>query len=138
MLQRNLLHYEGRYTLVRAAVWPRDELLQFNRTFGGVGEEWSRAVEPANRNATHRIATIDIPELIAQSPFQRVDLLKVDIKGAEIELFSSNPHGWLQLVDNIVIELHGEVAKKTFFDAIHKKHFNVSTCDELTVCLSSS
>jgi FkbM family methyltransferase len=136
MLQRNLLPYEGRYTLIRAAVWPRAELLRFNKTVAGLGREWARRVEPADCDTMDDIETIDIPGLIARSPYKRVSLLKVDIEGAETELFGSEPRTWLRLVDNIVIELHGDVAKKSFFDAIDEKRFNISICDELTVCLS--
>ena len=123
MLQRNLLPYDGRYSLIKAAVWPRADLLRFNKTFAGPGQEWARTVEPANGDAKDSIETIDIPGLIARSPYKRVSLLKVDIEGAERELFISEPHIWLELVDNIVIELHGELATQAFFDAIDVTRF---------------
>jgi hypothetical protein len=66
---------------------------------------------------------------------QRISLLKIDIEGSEIDLFRSDTT-WLRQVDNIVIELHGDEARDTFFCKIDKSRFEISTCDELTVCLS--
>jgi FkbM family methyltransferase len=95
------------------------------------GEEWGIRVVPAEAGA---VRTVTIPELIRMSGQDRVSLLKVDIEGAETELFQSC-QGWLPQVDNIVVELHGANAEKIFHSAIAGSGFVVSQCDELTVCL---
>jgi hypothetical protein len=64
--------------------------------------------------------------------------LKIDIEGAELELFSSGTDRWLDLVDNIVIELHGKKCSEAFFKAIDGRGFDISSCGELTVCLGRS
>jgi hypothetical protein len=45
-------------------------------------------------------------EILDYSGFKRVDLLKVDIDGAERELFSMRDLSWLACVDAIAIEFH--------------------------------
>jgi hypothetical protein len=63
-----------------------------------------------------------------------VDLLKVDIEGAEKTVFLSAP--WLDLVKNIVIELHGDEERRVFLNAIDGRGYAVTECGELTVCLT--
>jgi FkbM family methyltransferase len=139
LLERNLLPYKGRYKTVRAAVWPRAEKLRFNTEFSGVGQEWERTVERSDDSVnTECVKAITIPALIEISGFDRVSILKVDIEGAERELFGSGSDEWLDKVNNIVIELHGPGCSQAFFDAIKGRHFDVSVCQELTVCLSGS
>jgi len=50
-------------------------------------------------------ACVDIPGLMAEYGLTRIDLLKIDIEGAEKELFLA-ADGWIDKVDAIVIELH--------------------------------
>jgi FkbM family methyltransferase len=136
ILEKNLSFYRGRYDAIQAALWPRAEKLQFNNLFSNVGQEWARRVEkvaPSVQLSEH-IKTVDIGTLIKRSRFDRVSILKIDIEGAEGELFSSAIE-WLDLVDNIVIELHGQECHDAFFRAIRGRRFSISTRGELTVCL---
>ena len=136
ILQKNIGPYGGRCTPIRAAVWPRAEKLRFSTSFSDAGQEWARAVEkaPADLSLSEHIETVDIPTLIGLSRFDRVSILKIDIEGAERELFSSSTE-WLNQIDNIVIELHGPECQKAFFEAIDGRSFDISSCGELTVCL---
>jgi FkbM family methyltransferase len=136
MLERNLLPYRGRCRPIRAAVWPHAEPLQMKAGTTGAGREWGRSIEPKGVSTLDCIDAIDLPTLISLGGFDRVSILKVDIEGAETELFRVRYDRWLDLVDNIVIELHGAEARQAFFEALPRERFNVSTCDELTVCLS--
>ena len=136
ILEKNLSPYQGRYNAIRAALWPRAEKLQFNSSFGDVGQEWARRLEKATLGVqvSEDIKTVDIAMLIDFSRFDRVSILKIDIEGAEAELFSSSIE-WLDLVDNIVIELHGQECHDIFSRAIRGQGFKLSTFGELTVCL---
>jgi FkbM family methyltransferase len=137
ILQKNLDYYRGRYHAIRAAVWPRAENLRFDNFFSDAGQEWARRVEEvaADTPSAEFIKTVDISTLIHFSKFDRVSILKIDIEGAEFELFSSSVE-WLDFVDNIVIELHGEECRDVFLKAMNGRRFNISTFGELTVCVS--
>jgi FkbM family methyltransferase len=135
VLEKNLLPYAGRYQVVQAAVWPHKEKLQFQSSSSGFGKEWARSVERASSSSSDLIETVDIPRLIQLSCFERISILKVDIEGAERELFSSGSNAWLDRVDNIVIELHNECCREAFFKVIDPERFDISSCGELTVCL---
>ena len=49
---------------------------------------------------------ITVQDILAQSGAARIDLLKLDIEGAERELFSDACEEWLPKVGTLVVELH--------------------------------
>lgn len=51
------------------------------------------------------VDTITIPEIMNKYNIERIGILKMDIEGAEKEIFS-NDCSWLQQVDILIIELH--------------------------------
>jgi hypothetical protein len=51
------------------------------------------------------VAAVTMPELCARHAIERMDLLKVDIEGAEEDLFAKPQ--FLSKVKFVVIELHG-------------------------------
>jgi FkbM family methyltransferase len=134
VLKHNLLSYSLRCDAIQAAIWPRAERLQIKKQLAG--SEWGHTVEVAN-DAQFSVLSVTVPSLIANSGFKRISILKIDIEGAELELFKADTE-WLDHVDNIVIELHGDQCSKAFFDAVRPKKFDISTCGELTVCLSTA
>jgi FkbM family methyltransferase len=140
ILKKNLAPYESRHIAIQAAVWPFEETLSFQNKSLNRGNEWGRSVEkaPADALPSKLIETVDIPKLIRMSRYERVSILKVDIEGAEQDLFYSRSSEWLSCIDNIVIELHNESCTRVFFEAIGTDRFNIETCGELTVCLSKN
>jgi len=49
---------------------------------------------------------ITFAELVAENGIERVDLLKVDIEGAEKWLFNESADEWLPKVKTILVEFH--------------------------------
>lgn len=135
LLEKNVAPYGRRCRPLKAAVWPHNEPLQFGQSSLGSGNEWGRRVERSSAPSTASVKTVDIPSLIDSSGFERISILKIDIEGSEKELFRHGAQNWLEKVDNIVIELHGEEAASAFFNAIEKEKFGVSVSGELTVCV---
>lgn len=133
LLHRNLQSFNGRYTAICAGVWSESGGLVFESATEGLGNEWARQVRPAKPYETPTIDAISITEVIRQIPSGARILMKVDIEGSEIEVFSKKPT-WINDLHAIVIELHGDVARNTFREATEGCGFSFSTCDELTVC----
>ena len=52
-----------------------------------------------------------IPELMRLADFPRIDLLKLDIEGAERELFDYGGAAWLRSVRILIVEFHDEIQK---------------------------
>ena len=95
MARRNLAPYGDRAKLIQAALWHEDATLSFagDSIHGGIAEQGDIEV-PA----------ISLPRLIASEG--HVDILKLDIEGAEEALFEHQPEVWLPSVDHLLIELH--------------------------------
>jgi hypothetical protein len=63
-----------------------------------------------------------------------VDLLKVDIEGAELSVFGESAASWLHRVHNISIELHGKDCEEVFFAALKDFDYELGHFGELTIC----
>ncbi len=133
LLKKNAHPYGKRCELIQGAVWPKEELLNINIPTTAASE-WAISVSPC-ANGQGSVQAITIQSLLAGEA--RISILKIDIEGAEYELFREKPD-WLDRVDNIVIELHGRRCEEAFFAAITGRRFAISRCGELTVCLSST
>ena len=72
--------------------------------------------------------------IIEKSGFTEVDLLKIDIEGAEREIFSADVSNWLPRVRNLCIELHGQACRVAFFDALAGYDFVHAQSGELDLC----
>jgi hypothetical protein len=100
----------------------------------GDGREWARTVRETRNGEKPTMTATDIGTLLEDSGYERISILKIDIEGAESVVFSSNYESWIEKVDNLVIELHGDECRSIFRKAILNADFNLSQCDELTVC----
>ena len=134
-LKRNLSAYDGRVTALCTGIWSQACGLVLETEGFGDNREWARTVRAARSGETPMMTATDIGTLIQGAPEPRISILKIDIEGSEAEVFSNGDISWLDRVDNLVIELHGERCSRIFHDAIRDRGFELSTCDELTVCV---
>ncbi|MEC4813038.1 MAG: FkbM family methyltransferase [Scytonema sp. PMC 1069.18] len=130
--QKNLSPYCDRVTLIRSAIWSHQTGLVI-RHYGN-GNEWGTRVEESKENEQPDLLALDILNLLEKSSKSSIDLLKMDVEGAETVIFSQNYENWLNRVQNIVIELHGKECENTFFQALSTYQYNLSHSGELTVC----
>lgn len=66
------------------------------------------------------VRAITIPDVMREFGVERIDLLKLDIEGAEKEIFD-NAHSWLDCVEAICLELHDRFrsgCSRAFFKAV--------------------
>ena len=87
-----------------------------------------------NADDPKAIKTTTISKLFADSGFAMIDLLKIDIEGAEKEVFEApDIHDWLSKVKVIAIELHDRFklgCSKAVFSALIKYDFFLWQCGE--------
>ncbi len=139
VLERNLAPYGGRATAVRAGVWPYPTRLAL-RPGGYRGDAaWARQVVETTADDPTGFEAVDIPTLLARSGADRISVLKMDIEGAEAEVFARDYQRWLGAVDALVIELHDDTvfgpAAAVFDRAVSGYPFRRSRSGELTVCV---
>jgi len=133
-LESNLKPYEARVKALQSAVWSGKTGLVMSEEVFGDGREWARTVREARSGEEAEISAIDIGTLIRESGHQRASILKIDVEGAEEIIFSADCAEWIDKVDNLVIELHGEHCERIFHEAIAGRGYSISHCGELTVC----
>jgi FkbM family methyltransferase len=129
--RKNLAPFGARARVIRSAIWTHRASLKLLR-LAGRETEWGIRVEEANADEADLEGTT-IAAILEESGFSAIDLLKVDIEGAEAAIFAGD-HEWLGDVKNIAIELHGEDCKRSFFEAMGRYRYDLSTSGELTVC----
>jgi len=73
---------------------------------------WGFQVEASSDTATAKegmISAHTIPDLMAVAAFPHIDLLKIDIEGAEREVFENGGAEWLRHVRIMIVELHDNI-----------------------------
>jgi hypothetical protein len=68
------------------------------------------------------------------APGGAIDLLKIDVEGAELPLFTSNFESWLARTRNLVIELHDGECSDAFFRALKGYDYQLERSGDLTLC----
>ena len=90
-------------TCVEGAVWNKNTFLEIkdlNTNTSGF-EIIESATETKNTITAHTIG-----DIFNKSTFKTIDVLKIDIEGAEYEVFSNNYESWLPKTKILIIELH--------------------------------
>lgn len=92
-------------TLIRAAVWCDARRLAIADPSV---QKWTFTVTDKieRRISAERVDAITIGDVLGMFGGGPIDLLKLDIEGSELELFTQNTDSWLNQVRMIAIELH--------------------------------
>jgi FkbM family methyltransferase len=115
MLVRNTAGLD-RVCVVAGALWPEDRPLLLD----GPGDDPSAFTVSTASEVGRPVLGISIGTLLREQGFPRIDLLKMDIEGAERELFGGDT-GWLAATRTVLIELHDRTmpgCEETFLRAV--------------------
>jgi FkbM family methyltransferase len=116
----------GSCKVVKGAVWGKSANLAISQV---VAERYNSVrVSSEATDQCSQTRGYPMDELVKLAGFPRVDLLKVDIEGAETELFTANLE-WLKRVRAIAIEFHGNSREESGFDSI-MSDYGFSIVDE--------
>lgn len=92
----------------QAAVWIRDGVINFHTETkdGRDLEAWGGQVSEISGHKSQLTTCYTLTTLLDNAGFDTVDILKVDIEGAELELFSQGAEAWLDRIKFIIVETH--------------------------------
>jgi FkbM family methyltransferase len=116
VLQRNLAPYGSRAKALHLALWHRSEMLTLDRGNFRDGGEWSFQVKRASAG-TAEVRGVTLPQLMAEQRLASIDILKIDIEGAERYVFDETMARCLRTVDTLAIELHDSECRDVFLRA---------------------
>ena len=102
LLERNTARFPS-VTPVHAALWPHAAKLAIGNPDG---ESWSFQVSEPASAAPNSVRGVSMDELLEEHGISRVDILKMDIEGAEKEVFEPGCASWLAKTRILVVELH--------------------------------
>jgi hypothetical protein len=88
-------------SIIRAGIWYKATALVIENP---EAEKWLLRVREAE-GGDGAVDAVTIAEILEQSGADCIDILKLDIEGAEREVFSHNSN-WLEKVNLLIIELH--------------------------------
>ncbi len=121
--------------LIKAGLWHRKTLLKvLNKSYG----KWGFVTEETNSLKKESLRAVTIDDILKKSGRDQIDILKLDVEGAEKEIFSKNYEYWLPRVKILIIEIHDWIKKgcgDSFYSAIKKYNFEESRSGENIVLI---
>ena len=140
MLQLNCKNSKNIFLLKRALSNQSNLVLNvIDKGFGNWGFITEIGVNTNFQKVVDTVKTITLDEIIKENNLDFIDLLKIDIEGAEKELFESNYENWIPKTKSIVIELHDGIkmgSSKSFFKTISKYNFSYQVKGENLVFIN--
>ncbi len=107
LLKMNVAPYDN-IVAIQAALWDKNE--EIDLVDPGLGK-WGFMTEAAESQQTgfgslcHRIQGVTIDKIMKDYDISSIDILKMDIEGAEREVFN-DPSSWIGSVSTMIVELH--------------------------------
>lgn len=130
-LKINTQNYKN-ITPFRAAIWYKNEILNLTNPEG-----FSAGLAYQSENKESGVQAYSIQEIFEKFNLTHVDLFKLDIEGAEKEIFENGNLDWLNKTDVLTIELHDmyrEGTAKAFIKPVHHKIEKMYIQGENIIC----
>lgn len=121
MLRKNVSSYQNIKT-IKAAIWDRKTFLRIENP---EANKCSFRVQECDNHTHECLEAISINEVLSICPGRLIDVLKLDIEGAEKQIFSNSPT-WLEKIGTLIVELHerySEGCTEVFYRAVSKYDF---------------
>lgn len=108
---------------VQAAIWKDNSPLSFENLDA---EKWAFRVTEKTESSEVIIRTLTVNDILSMAKKDFIDIFKIDIEGAEKDVFEENFETWIDKVGIFIIELHEGFRKgsqNSFYSAIsHLKY----------------
>ena len=107
LLSKNVAGYAN-ITPVHGALWHENKVIDLVDPDLG---EWGFMTQAADSvderlgDSLHEVQGMTVDTIMREHGIERIDILKIDIEGAEREVFR-DPSSWLGKVDALIVELH--------------------------------
>ena len=119
-------------TVIKGGLWSHKTWLDMDYSLGD-GLEWSRALKPSTNGS---IPVFGLEDVMQLREWKSIDLLKMDIEGAEDIIFSENL-SFLEKVKVFTIEVHDMVnTGHRVVEALSSYNFRVRFSGELVIGIS--
>lgn len=100
LLQRNFAH-NSRTTCLHNGIWPTKARLKLDRV---ISNEGISVAEVTASDASYDVDAISIPDIMRNFGMEKIDILKLDVEGAEYKLFTEHIDDWIEHVNVLIFE----------------------------------
>jgi FkbM family methyltransferase len=135
LLKANTNKYNTIHPL-KSGIWSTSTFLKVKNI--GLGN-WGFIVEEQEEEDADTFRAISISDILKKFNRTQIDILKLDVEGAEKEIFSTNYQEWLPNTRVLIVELHDRMKKdcsKALFKALLNYDFTVEQLGENLVCVN--
>ena len=107
------------------AVWTHKGFVSFSKK--NLSDAFAISKDTINENESINIPSVSIADIIATNNLAAVDFIKMDIEGAELDIFDHSDLNWLNKVLSMNIEFHNidEIKLKQYINLLEQYHFKV-------------
>ena len=120
--------------VVEGAVWSSRQPCLIDR---GDGRSYQLKAREVPEGTPGAAVSLTMDDLLERLPGQRVDLLKMDIEGAELALFSAHGEEWIERIGMLIVETHGAEAREAVVATMQRHGFRYHINDEKLVFVKS-
>lgn len=123
---------------INGAVWNSNTRIKIVKDFRDQ-LEWSFRVEETDDE--DGIQAFTISQLMRNSSYESIDILKIDVEGAEKQLFTSPNSNidFLKVTKCLAIEIHDEFdCREEIYQILSKYGFSFENHGELTICINEN
>lgn len=136
MLLKNTVNYKN-VECLNAALWYKEEHLDISNK-----DEKSASfmVEPGEDKSGDLIKGVTLNQLMEDYKIDILSLVKIDIEGAEKEVFQYNTSPWLSKSECVIVELHDwlkEGTSQVFFKTMSEFNWRTYIKGENIICFKS-
>ena len=106
ILEKNVRCYK-QITPIHAALWTHEGSIHLSAPLEERGKWDKWGVITSENGSGEEVRALSLRSLIDQFKLPRIDLLKIDIEGSEMEIFSACD--WLPLINALAVETHDRI-----------------------------
>lgn len=110
--------------IINGGVWHENCIIEYSSNSKSDSFSISKS-KLSNATSLKRCNAVTIGDLIRKYSISEIDYMKMDIEGAEREVFEKGDLNWLKLVKLINIEIHHEADYSLIMQILHENGFNL-------------
>lgn len=140
----NLKAFGSRCSLIHGALWSHEKELAVHQGEFRDGQHWAtqtREIDVSTENQNSGLAfvqAVTVNQLMVTAGFPNIDLLKVDIEGAELEVFRDGDTSFLANTKYCAVECHSQECVQALTNALSQFDFQIEILGELHLAYQQS
>lgn len=128
LAEKNLSHYGNQVTLIKKALWHQVGTVHFG------GKETGASIKDEGLE----VPTTTVGTILTEHNLSHIDILKMDIEGAEVSVLQSGKGNWLKRTKILLLETHGLKIEEQVLPLLAEQGFAVHRYRNVWYCLNGA